>query len=147
MGLTMRRAVIAVMGALLAFVLVSCGGGDGESSGPTATPNEQQARTIAENMLTAYNSGDYGAFSRDWSSAMKLVIGEDEFREYRDKTLPLTGQYVKLTSLTPTGDQDNEGHLHYDIQAEFEKRDAVLFTMTLSSDNAEVEGIELKSQS
>lgn len=143
----MRRVVIALLSALLAFVAGSCGGDSGDTTAPTTTPSEEQVRAIAENMLTAYNSGDYAAFTRDWSSAMKRVIGEDEFQTFRDETLPVTGHYVKLTSLTPSNGEEDDAHLSYDVQAEFEKRDAVLFTMTLSSASAEVEGIEFKPQS
>jgi hypothetical protein len=34
----------------------------------TAGESADRAQAIAQNMLTAYNSGDYQAFSRDWSS-------------------------------------------------------------------------------
>ena len=70
----MRRVVVAMLSALVAFAVGSCGADSGDVSEPTTTPSEEQVRAIAENMLTAYNSGDYAAFTRDWSSAMKRVI-------------------------------------------------------------------------
>jgi hypothetical protein len=168
----MRRAVIAILSALLALVLVSCSGNGSGSTAATATPNEDksraigenkdkatamatdkvttmaqntdQARAMAENILTAYNSGDYDAFTRDLSSAMKLVIREDRFRGFRDKNLPVTGRFVKLVSVTPTGGESDR-HPSYDVQAEFEKRGTVLLTMTLSSDNKKVEGLQFKT--
>jgi hypothetical protein len=100
---------------------------------------------IAENMLDAYKAGDYDAFSRDWSSAMKLVIGEDAFRDFGDEALPVTGRFVKLTSVTlVTGEDDR--HPSFDVEAEFENREAVLFMMTLSSEN-KVKGLEFNPQS
>jgi hypothetical protein len=138
----MRRMIMALLGVLLALALVSCGGNGNEPAQATATPSEEQARMIAENMLDAYNSGDYDALSRDWSSAMKSVIGEDAFRDFRDEALPVTGRFTKLTGLTLVSGADDR-HASYDVEAEFEKRDAVLFTMTLSSEN-KVEGLDLK---
>jgi hypothetical protein len=142
MGHTMRRMIMALLNVLLALALVACGGNGNEPTQETATPSQEQARMIAENMLDAYNSGDYDALSRDWSSAMKSVIGEDAFRDFRDEALPVTGRFTKLTSVTLVGGEDDR-HASYDVEAEFEKRDAVLFRMTVSSDN-KVEGLELK---
>jgi hypothetical protein len=71
---------------------------------------------------------------------MKLGIGEDAFRDFGDEALPVTGRFVKLTSVTlVTGEDDR--HPSFDVEAEFEKREAVLFMMTLSSEN-KVEGLE-----
>jgi hypothetical protein len=112
----------------------------------TATSNEDQARAMAENMLTAYNSGDYGAFTRDWSSAMKWAMREDAFHAFRDKNLPVTGRFVRLVSLTPTGGEGDHHH-SYDVRAEFENGGIVLFTMTLSSDNKNIERLKFKPQS
>jgi hypothetical protein len=140
----MRRMIMALV-VLVALALVSCGGNGSESTQATATPSRAQARMIAENMLNAYNSGDYEAFSRDWSSAMKLVVGEDAFHEFRDEALPVTGRFVRVRSVTPVRGEGDR-HPSYDVEAQFEKRDSVLFTMTLSADN-KVEGVELKPQS
>jgi hypothetical protein len=141
----MRRVIMALFGVLLALAVVSCSGNGSESSQATATPSQAQARMIAENMLNAYNSGDYEALSRDWSSTMKSVLGEDAFHEFRDEALPVTGRFVRLTSVTPVrGEEDR--HSNYDVEAQFEKRGSVLFTMTLSPEN-KVEGLELKRQS
>jgi hypothetical protein len=161
----MRRAVMAILSSLFALVLVSC---EGNSSGSpeatttpnedqaramaentpeaTATSNEDQARAMAENMLMAYNSGDYNAFTRDWSSAMKWAMREDAFHAFRDKNLPVTGRFVKLVSLAPTGGGGNRHH-SYEVQAEFEKRGIVAFTMTLSSDKKTIEELKFKPQS
>ena len=143
----MRRIVIpTVLGFLLAIALAACGGSDGGASSQAATPavNGERAQAIAENMLLAYNSGDYQAFSRDWSAPVKLVLGERRFREFRDDNLPVTGPFTALTSVTPAAGQD-AGHASYQVLAQFEKQDSVLFTMTLSSGGT-VEGLELTPQ-
>jgi hypothetical protein len=145
MGYVVRRTIMALFGVLWVLAVVSCGANGNEPSQATATPSEEQARMIAENMLDAYNAGDYDAFSRDWSSAMKLVIGEDAFREFRDEALPVTGRFVKVTSVSLVSGEDDR-HPSFDVEAEFEKRDALLFMMTLSSEN-KVEELEFKPQS
>jgi hypothetical protein len=43
-----------------------------------------RAEMIAENMLVAYNSGDYRALSKDWSRPVRLVIRERAFQRFRD---------------------------------------------------------------
>jgi hypothetical protein len=142
-GMGMRR--VAVLTALLAFVVAACSGNGGEATQAAATPSEQQARSVAENMLRAYNSGDYAALTRDWSSAMKFAVSDDRFRDFRDEALPVTGQFVRLISITPTRG-DGDADVSYDVAAEFESREAVLFTVTLSSDG-KVEGVDIRPQS
>jgi hypothetical protein len=60
-----------------------------------------RAQSIAENMLSAYNAGDYQALSRDWSGPMKLVLREEAFRTFRDENFPLTGRFKSLVEMTP----------------------------------------------
>jgi hypothetical protein len=145
----MRRIVIpTALGLLLAVLLAACGGGDSRGGDQAGTPaaRGERARAIAQNMLLAYNSGDYQAFSRDWSSPVKLVVGERAFRELRDHNLPITGPFKTLTSVTPSVGQQDADHASYEVLAQFEKQDGVLFTMTLSTGGAKVEGLEFKPQ-
>lgn len=145
----MRRIVIsAALGLLLAVVLAACGGTDDSAGGGagTAAVGTDRAQAIAQNMLLAYNSGDYQAFSRDWSSPVKLMVGERAFREFRDDFLPATGRFKAITSVTPRAGQQDADHASYEVQASFEKRQSALFTITLSADVAKVEGLEFHAQ-
>ena len=54
-----------------------------------------RAEMIAENMLVAYNSGDYQALSKDWSRPMRLVIRERAVQRFRDQNLPVTGRFTR----------------------------------------------------
>lgn len=66
-----------------------------------------RAEMIAENMLVAYNSGDYRALSKDWSRPMRLVIRERAFQRFRNQNPPVTGRFTRLISVAPTpGAQD-----------------------------------------
>jgi hypothetical protein len=59
-----RRTIMALFGVVWVLAVVSCGGNGNEPPQATATPSEEQAGMVAENMLDAYNAGDYDAFSR-----------------------------------------------------------------------------------
>lgn len=106
-----------------------------------------RAEMIAENMLVAYNSGDYQALSKDWSRPMRLVIRERAVQRFRDQNLPVTGRFTRLISVAPTPGAQDANHANYEVRAQFERLDSVLFTMTLSSDYAKVEGVEFHPQS
>jgi hypothetical protein len=143
----MRRLLMpTALGFLLALVLAACGGeatSRGDQAG-TAAAGTDRAQAIAQSMLLAYNSGDYQAFSRDWSSPVKAMASERAFREFRDENLPATGRFRALTSITPTAGQQDADHASYEVLAQFERQDGVLFTMTLSAGGAKVEGLEFK---
>lgn len=129
--------------------LGACGGGgdDGGGQAPTSAVSTDRAQAIAENMLVAYNSGDYQALSRDWAGPVKLVIGEATFQKFRQENLPVTGPFKTITSVTPTPGQQDPNHVSYQVQAQFDQHDSVLFTMTLSAGGAKVEGVEFHPQS
>lgn len=146
----MRRIVIpTALGLLLGLVLAACGGNASNAGDQAETPavSADRAQLIAENMLVAYNSGDYQAFSRDWSSPVKLVVGERAFQKFRDENLPATGPFKAITSVTPVADQQDADHASYQVHATFQKRESVVFTITLSADDGKVEGLEFNSQS
>jgi hypothetical protein len=129
--------------------LGACGGGgdDGGGQTPTSAVSTQRAQAIAHNMLVAYNSSDYQTFSHDWAGPVKLVIGAGTFQKFRQENLPVTGPFKTIPSVTPTPDQQDPNHVSYQVQAQFDQQDSVLFTMTLSAGGAKVEGVEFHPQS
>ena len=61
----MRHMATVVLGALLAMALSACGNDAANDAPAVAEPvTAEQVQTIAENILAAYNTGDYGSFSR-----------------------------------------------------------------------------------
>jgi hypothetical protein len=140
----MRRMVmLAALGALVAVTLSACGGGSGTSDGRAATAavSSEQVQAIAANMLTAYNLGDYGAFSRDLSLPAKLIVNEDVFAEFRTENLPVTGPYMAITSVQREPGQQDANHASYRVRARFQyQHAAVLLTVARSG---EVDGLEL----
>jgi hypothetical protein len=140
----MRRQVkLAVLGALLAVALSACGNDAANDAPAVAEPvTAEQVQTIAENMLVAYNSGDYGAFSRDLSLPAKLIVDEETFAEFRYENLPVTGPYMAITSVQAYPGPLDADHARYLVQARFEHQNVVTLHVTLSR-SGEVDGLEL----
>lgn len=91
-----------------------------ETTDPLASPvSEEQAIEMAENALQGFNNGDYEAWSRDWSDAMKSAIDEDAFLVFRDQFHAQLGDYTDLIEVS--GDQGADPGTYrwtYDIQFE-----------------------------
>jgi hypothetical protein len=139
----MKRMVTLVLGALLAMALSACGN-DAANDAPAVaglvTAVEVQA--IAENILVAYNSGDYGAFSRDLSLPAKLIVDEETFAKFRYENLPVTGPYMAITNVQAEPGRQDADHARYLVHARFEHQNAVTLLVTVSR-SGEVDGLEL----
>ena len=92
--------MLAALGMLLAMTLVACAGERAEHA-PPAAMSSHQVQAIAENMLAAYNLGDYQAFSRDLSLPAKLIVDENVFAEFRSENLSVTGPFMAVTGVQP----------------------------------------------
>jgi hypothetical protein len=136
-----RMPVLAALGVLLAVTLSACGGGRADQA-PIATTSNEQVQAIAENMLAAYNLGDYQAFSRDLSLPAKLIVDEPAFAEFRTENLPVTGPFMAITGVQPEPGRQDPDHVRYRVRAQFQHLNAVALVLTLSPDG-QVEGLEL----
>ena len=138
----MRRLVnLAVLGALLAMALSACGSDAANDAPAVVEPvTAVQVQTIAENMLAAYNSGDYGAFSRDLSLPAKLIVDEETFAEFRYENLPVTGPYLAITSVQADPARQDADHASYLVHARFEHQNVVTLQVTVSR-SGEVDGL------
>jgi hypothetical protein len=125
---------------LLAVTLTACAGRAGQP--PAAARSDPRVEAIAENMLTAYNLGDYEAFSRDLSRPVRLIVDEDTFAEYRSENLSVTGPFMAITTVQPEPGQQDPDHMRYHVQAQFEFVNVGALVITLSRDG-QVEGLEL----
>ena len=136
-----RTATLAALGVLLAMTLATCAGERVEQAPPVAITNHQ-VQAIAENMLAAYNLGDYQAFSRDLSLPARLVVDEDAFAEFRTESLSVTGPFVAVTSVQPEPAKPGRDHMRYLVRVRFQQLSAVALVVTLSRDG-QVDGLEL----
>lgn len=130
----------------LAFVgvlgLVACGS-DTSADVPTPVVSEDEARSIAENMLQAYNSGDYGAWSRDWSDEMKAGIDRATFEGFRQQTLPATGAFLQIKSVDLKPGEQDPDVARYEFRASFEEDDDVLFMIAFYPGSRKIDGVQL----
>ena len=136
-----RMPVLAALGVLLAVTLSVCGGERADQA-PIATTSNEQVQAIAENLLAAYNLGDYQAFSRDLSLPAKLIVDEPVFAEFRTENLPVTGPFMAITGVQPEPGRQDPDHVRYRVRVQFQHLNAVALVLTLSSDG-QVEGLEL----
>jgi len=137
------KVLLAVLGMLLAVTLAACGG-ERVDRAPTAPQSNEQVQAIATNMLTAYNSGNYRAFSRDLSLPAKLIVDEDNFAAFRTENLSVTGPYLTISSVRPEPNQQDPDHSRYLVRAKFQYQDVVMLVITVSP-SGEVDGLELHS--
>jgi hypothetical protein len=133
--------MLAALGMLLAMTLVACAGERVEHA-PPAAMSSHQVQAIAENMLAAYNLGDYQAFSRDLSLPAKLIVDEDVFAEFRSENLSVTGPFMAVTGVQPEPAKPGRDHVRYLVRAQFQHLNAVALVITLSRDG-QVEGLAL----
>lgn len=140
-----RIAKLVALGALLAVTLAGCGK-DAANEGPavaaTVPVTAEQVEAISANILAAYSSGDYRAFSRDLSLPAKLIVDEEAFAELRSENLPVTGPYLAITSVQAEPDRQDANHASYLVQARFQHQNAVVLVVTVSR-HGEVDGLEL----
>jgi hypothetical protein len=138
-----RMAMLTVLGALLAVTLSACGNDTGNEGPAASAPvSTQQVQAIADNLLTAYNLGDYGAFSRDLSLPAKLIVDEKVFTEFRYENLPVTGPYLAITSVQAVPGRQDADHASYLVYARFQHQNSVVLVVTVSR-SGEVDGLEL----
>jgi hypothetical protein len=124
--------------------LAGCGR-DAAPEGPaaaTAAVTAEQVEAIAANLLAAYSSGDYRAFSRDLSLPARLILDAAAFAEFRSTTLPVTGPYLGVTGVRAEPARQDADHASYLVQARFQRQAAAVLVLTVSR-RGQVDGLEL----
>ena len=139
------RSTLALTGLVLSALIAGCGsspaGADAEPA--SAVVSEQEASAMAEELLAGFNAGDYAAFSRDWSPALKDGITEPGFAAFRDELMSTNGAFVSISDVT-VSEADTPGHVKYVFATEFDKGPVTL-TITLKQDRDLIEGVFMES--
>lgn len=117
---------------LVAVIASACGSAPAETGDVTSVFTEAEAIAVAENALTALNSGDYAAWSRDWDDALKGAINKDAFLSYREQVLAETGQYQSILSAEMTPSK-NAGSVRWVFTCQFENAQ-IRFIMAFPQD-------------
>ncbi|HEX7173018.1 MAG TPA: DUF3887 domain-containing protein [Candidatus Limnocylindria bacterium] len=113
------------------------------SSPATSSPvSEREARVMAEEMLMAYNDGDYGAWSAAWSTQMKDAIDDAAFAAFREQTMAVAGAYQAIESVE-SRPGNNAGVWRWEFIARFENGRYV-FMIAFNEGSPLIEGVNLQ---
>jgi Protein of unknown function (DUF3887) len=142
---TTIRSVLVLAALALSTLIAGCGSrpADSDPQPTSAAVNRQEASAMAEDLLAGFNAGDYAAFSRDWSPALKDGITEPGFAAFRDELMGTNGAFESISNVTLT-EADTPGHVKYVFATEFDKG-PVTVTITLQRDRDQIEGIFMES--
>jgi hypothetical protein len=79
----------------VAVFIAACGGANDAPQGEAISAlTQEEATALIDSALQAFNSGDYGTWSRDWDDAMKAAINDKTFQDYRGQVVAQYGQYL-----------------------------------------------------
>lgn len=126
---------------IIATALGACTSLSGPDESPGSPVTEAEALSMTENMLEAYNSGDYAAWSRDWSATMKQSIPAATFEAFREQTMAESGQFVDVVSIR-SRPGDNPGVTRWESTVEFE-RGTYTFMIAFNAGSKSIEGVNL----
>ncbi len=135
----MRQTAVRLVVGIAVGLMIGCAS---EPSAPAVS--ETEARSTADDMLNAYNSGDYEGASRDWSDELKVEIDRSTFESSRAQILAKKGRYVEIVSVELAPQQPDADVTWYEFRARFEKDDNVLFMVAFDVESQKVAGAELE---
>lgn len=100
---------------------------------------QQEAATIIDSALQAFNTGEYATWSKDWDDDMKAAIDDAAFQNLRNQVVSQYGQYVSLESVEIQPGV-NKGYVRWVAIADFEKG-KVKFTFGFLNEGRLIKGI------
>jgi hypothetical protein len=92
---------------------------------------------LTANILTALDSGDYPAFTRDFSDEMLAAFPEDQFTQLRNLIITSSGNFVSTGKLSLS---NQEEFTIYRIRCTYQQEDVVV-TVVFRIDGVLVEGL------
>ena len=115
-----RTSPLSLGGLIMITALLVATGCTAQAAPIDSPVTEDQVTEMARNALEAFNSGDYEAWSRDWSDPMKAAIGEDAFLAFRDDFRSQLGDYREISAVTGSQGSD-PGTYRWTFDVEFDK--------------------------
>ena len=126
---------------VVAVLAAACGApaSDAPQGEAVSVLTQEEATTMIDDALQAFNTGNYATWSHDWDNDMKAAIKEKDFQSYRDQVVAQYGQYVALESVEiQPGLQ--KGNVRWIAIADFEKG-KIKFTFGFPNDGRLIKGI------
>ena len=139
----MRRFVLvgafALVGlAALGFAATSADRTPVPVDAQTVTVDADTATGIANSAFEAFEVGDYGGWSRDWSEAMRSAITEEAFHDWRTTVVEQLGGFVSIGAPTLTSRQP--GTYRWSFPVTFERGTATI-GFGFTEDGTEIQGV------
>jgi hypothetical protein len=103
---------------------------------PSALSDEQVVQ-VADNLLKSIDIGDYQAFSRDFSDAMKAAFPESSFSDMQALLQKASGKYASCGQPSLLNSQ---GYAVYRLICKYELEDVVV-TISIKVDGDKVDGL------
>ncbi len=136
---TIRTLTLFALAGLI-LSTAACGAAAPAPTGPvTSALTEAQAREMGENAFQAINSGDYAAWTRDWSDAMKAAIPAKDFQAWREQLVQTQGQYQSLLAIELQPGKDPR-FIRWIYTLQFEKGKGHI-TFSLLQDGSKIDGV------
>lgn len=136
----MKTRLSTVFVLLIVAVLVSaCGTSNASQGEPVSILSQKEATEILENAMQGFQRGDYAAWSRDWSYAMKNAIREDAFLDFREQVTAQYGQFVSIRSIEIRPGA-KAGYVRWVATCDFEKAQ-IMMNFSFLNDGVEVDGV------
>jgi hypothetical protein len=131
---------ISLLLAVLLLVTATACGGAGNSSGNPLT--QEQVTQIANDALTALNTGDYAAYTQHFSGMMKSVVSELAFKELRDQLANAAGKFVSIEKVEKLPAQ-TQGYVRWTFTVNFEKTQGKL-ALVIKENGDQIEGVHFE---
>jgi len=135
----MKIKVATLFDLFIVAVLISACGLSATSGEMVSVLSQDQATEILENAMQGFQNGDYAAWSRDWSDAMKNAIPEKTFLDFREQVTAQYGQFVSIQSVEIQPGAE-EGYVRWVATCDFEKAQ-IRMNFSFLNDDIEVEGV------
>jgi hypothetical protein len=126
-----RSVFIASLLAALSLLAAGCG-----PASPAALSNDEVI-AVTTNILTAMDTGDYAAFTSEFSEEMLAAFPENQFTELRDLLQSTSGNFVSAGELSLS---NKEGFALYRILCTYDLEDVVV-TIVFKVDGTQVDGL------
>jgi hypothetical protein len=133
-----RRMMVSLLSLIALLILTACGS-TSRSTPPTSQLTETEATAIAENALRAINSGDFAAYSHDWSAAMKAGISENAFQSWRQQVLGSAGSFQHIEKAELVAGR-TPGIVRWRFTCDFEKA-RIQYDLSFKQEGEQIEGV------
>jgi hypothetical protein len=128
-----RTRILPTIGSLLVLLFLATGCAAPSPAGLA----DDEIISITANILAALDSGDYPAFTRDFSDEMLAAFPEDQFTQLRNLLITSSGNFVSTGKLSLS---NQEEFALYRIRCTYQQEDVVV-TVVFRIDGMLVEGL------